>query len=290
MVSFFNIPVRMQIDGTTLWNGIVDWLKNAAPIVLKSLLILLIGWWLSGFLTRLISKAMEKGKAEAGARSFISSVCKSVFRIIVLISTASALGINVTSIIAALGAAGLTIGLALKDSLSNFASGVIILFTKPFKTGDFMEVDGLTGTVKKIDLMYTTLSTVDNKAILLPNSTVTASKIINYTAEPSRRLDLEFSISYNADIALAKKVIASVVRRSELAYETPAPVIAVTAHNDSSVSVSLFVWCDSPNYLPLKFELMEDIKLAFDENGIEIPFPQLDVHMRSNGDSPQKSL
>ena len=279
-IPFFHPLTASPSTYEAVWQNFLKWAEGFFPVLLKSALILVIGWWLAKFLTKLVAKAMDRANVDPSVCSFVQSLCKFSLRGIVLISTASALGVNVASIIAALGAAGLTIGLALKDSLSNFASGIIILLTKPFKTGDFLEIDGMTGTVKKIDTMYTTLATVDNKAILLPNSTVTASEIVNYTAQTHRRLDLTFSVGYSCDLAKAKQVLSNVIAKSPMALQDPAPIIGVTSHNDSSISIAVFVWCESPNYLPLKYELMEKVKLAFDENGIEIPFPQMDVHMK----------
>lgn len=270
---------NIALQPLDLWAEIGSWATKTLPTVLIVIIVLSLGWWASSLLTALLSRAIKKSKADDGVRTFVCSVCKTVLRGIVVISALATLGVNVTSIITALGAAGVTAGLALKDSLSNFASGVIIMFHKPFKVGDFLEIDALTGTVKQIDLMYTTLLTVDNKAILLPNSVVTASKIINYTAEPIRRLDLEFSVSYGTDLALARQVLSETVEQSPFALQEPAPVFGVSGHHDSAVSITAMVWCDAGNFLSLKFDLLERVKNAFDARGISIPFNQLDVHL-----------
>ena len=265
-----------------LWAEIGVWAKNTLPTIAIVIVVLILGWWVSSLLTALLSRAIKRSKADEGVRSFVCSVCKTVLRGIVIISALATLGVNVTSIVTALGAAGVTAGLALKDSLSNFASGVIIMFNKPFKVGDFLEIDALTGTVKQIDIMYTTLLTVDNKAILLPNSVVTTSKIINYTEEPTRRLDLEFSVSYTTDLSFAKQVLAETIAQSPFALQDPAPVLGVSGHQDSSVTITAMVWCSTENYIPYKFDLLERVKNAFDAHGISIPYSQLDVHVKQD--------
>lgn len=271
---------NIKICRLDLWAEIGAWAKNTLPTIVIVILVLVLGWWVSSLLTVLLSRAIKRSKADDGVRSFVCSVCKTVLRGIVVISALATLGVNVTSIVTALGAAGVTAGLALKDSLSNFASGVIIMFNKPFKVGDFLEIDTLTGTVKQIDMMYTTLLTVDNKAILLPNSVVTASKIINYTAEPTRRLDLEFSVSYGTNLAMAKQVLAEAVAQSPLALQDPPPIFGVSGHQDSAVIITAMVWCNAENFIALKFDLFERVKNAFDAHGISIPFSQLDVHIK----------
>ncbi len=272
-----NFPEWLQ----KLLTEVGAWMKATLPGLLQALIVLVVGWWLCSLLTSLLSRTLKKGKADEGVRSFVCSLCKTLLRSIVVISAAATLGVNVTSIVTALGAAGVTAGLALKDSLSNFASGVIIMFTKPFKVGDFLEVDSLTGTVKQIDLMYTTLLTVDNKAILMPNSLVTGNKIINYTAQPIRRLDLEFSVAYSTDLSYARQVLEQTVAKCPLALRQPAPVFGVSGHKDSAVTILAMVWCDAPNFLALKFQLLEQVKDAFEQAGISIPFPQLDVHFET---------
>lgn len=266
-------------DWPALWQQLLAWAEGTLPGLLKALIVLVLGWWLASFLTKLLQRAMRRSKADEGVCAFIASLCKISLRIVVLISAAASLGVNVTSIVTALGAAGVTAGLALKDSLSNFASGVLILFNKPFKVGDYLELSGTAGTVHSIGLMYTTLMTPDNKAVLLPNSSVTSEKIVNASAQPQRRIDLSFSIAYGADIERAKQVLAQAATACPFALSEPAPLFAVTAHEESAVILSAYIWCEAGHYLDAKFDLMERVKYAFDEQGITIPFPQMDIHL-----------
>ena len=170
-----------------IWNEFLKWLLSIVPNVIGAILILVIGWWLASLLSKYLKKAMTRAKVDAGIISFVYSITKNALRIVVLISTAAKLGVNVTSIIAALGAASVAVGLALKDSMSNVASGVLIIINKLFHVGDYLEVEDLQGTVSKIEMMNTTLTTIDNKTIVIPNSTLTSTSIINYTSQETRR-------------------------------------------------------------------------------------------------------
>jgi small conductance mechanosensitive channel len=267
------------------WENIWHWLQDIAPNAMGAAIVFAVGWLLSGLLSKLVRKAMHRGKMDAGIISFVYSISKNSLRVIVIISAAAQLGVNVTSIIAALGAAGVTIGLALKDSLANVASGALIIINKPFHAGDYLQVEGLEGTVTKIEMMYTTLTTFDNKEVIIPNSRLTSNNIVNYTAQKTRRLDLAYTIGYGDDIAFAKQVLHSLVEQNEKALKSPEPIIAVTEHQASGVVIAVKVWCGVEDYWPLYFEMQETVKLAFDENGITIPYPQMDVHMHTDAEN-----
>lgn len=273
-------------------NALLDqfwkWLQNIAPNLIGAILILVIGWWLSSLLSKSIRKAMSRGKLDAGIVSFVYSISKNAFRIIVLISAAAKLGVNVTSIIAAVGAAGVTIGLALKDSLANVASGALIIINKTFHVGDYLEVENLQGTVVKIEMMTTTLNTFDNKSIVIPNSRLTSNNIINYTAQQNRRLDLTYSVSYDADLSEVKTLLGKVVADNAKALQEPAPVIAVGEHQESCVQMVVKIWCDRDDYWPLYYEMQETVKLEFDRHHIVIPFNQMDVHFDANAVRPER--
>ncbi len=259
----------------------VAWLNNFWPRLLGAALILLIGWYLINLLGKIMQRAMESKKVDGGAVTFFNSLLKVLLRIIIVI-TALGQFMDVTSIIAAVGAAGVTAGLALKDSLSNVASGALIIFTHPFRVGDYLLVqgqNGVEGTVKRIEIMFTTLASFDNKEIVIPNSSLTASTIINYTAMETRRIDLNYSISYSQNIAAVKQVLQKLVDENEKILRDPAPLIAVGEHKDSCVNMVVKIWCACDDYWPLYYEMQEKVKLAFDEQGISIPFPQLDVHL-----------
>ena len=174
----------------------------------------------------------------------------------------------------------LAIGLALQSSLSNLASGVMILIANNYEVGDFIEVEGVSGTIKKIDLMFTTMDTPDNKEISIPNSKLTADIVINYTKNDIRRVDLTYSISYDSNIEQAKAILAELCANNPLALQDPAPAIAVSGHGDSAVMIGVKVWCKKEDYWTVTFAMNEQVKYAFDEKGISIPFPQLDIHTK----------
>jgi small conductance mechanosensitive channel len=199
--------------------------------------------------------------------------------VIAFVTALAALGMNVTTLVAAIGTAGVTVGLALKDSLSNFASGVIILFNNTFKVGDFIEVDGHTGTVKRIELMFTTLATADNKRLVIPNSVMTGNLIINYTAKSVRRLDLTVGVAYDSDIAVVHKAIESALKESSHVHLDMKNKIGIASFDDSAITFDIKVWVDTPTYNDSRYEINERILAALNHAGVVIPFNQLDVHM-----------
>ena len=265
--------------GMDIWG----WIKSKGPNILGAIAIIVIGWWLSTVIARGVRKALSKSKVEKGAVSFIYSVIKTVLIIVAVISGIAQLGVNITSVIAALGAAGITAGLALKDTLSNFASGIFILFNKPFVAGDYIEIEGSAGTVTDIELMFTTLKTPDNKHVVFPNSKLTENKLINHTSEQVRRLDSFYYASYDADVKTVKAVLADVYANNQyiLNDDSHKTVIGISEFSDSSIVYEVRAWIKSPDYSPAKFDLNEKVKEAFDANGIEVPFNQLDVTIKN---------
>lgn len=264
-----------------IWNEFLKWLLSIAPNVIGAILILVIGWWLASLLSKYLKKAMAKAKVDAGIISFVYSITKNALRIIVLISTAAKLGVNVTSIIAALGAASVAVGLALKDSMSNVASGVLIIINKLFHVGDYLEVDDLQGTVSKIEMMNTTLTTIDNKTIVIPNSILTSTSIINYTSQETRRLDLSYGVGYESNLMEVKNLLRKLVQNNPKIHMDPAPVIAVGELQSSCIQIIVKAWCDCDDYWPLYYEMQESVKLLFDAHHISIPYPQTDVHLKT---------
>ena len=260
-----------------LWQDIVKWAAGAGPRMMKAVVILLIGTWISSIIKRIANGAMKRSKIDKGIAGFICSCIKTVLNIIVIVSAIASLGVNITSIITALGAAGITIGLAMQDTLSNFASGVLILFNKPFKRGDYIEAEDSAGTVESIELMYTTLLTPDNKHLVYPNSKMTADKIINYTAEPDRRLDMKFPVAYGSDVQEVKRIINTVGLASGYVDVSRGAVVGIAEFGDSAMIFELRVWIKANDYWDAFFDMQERMKAAFDENGIEIPVSQLDV-------------
>ena len=260
-------------------NEFIGWLLAFLPKLISAIVILIVGLFLAKLLSQLIKKAMIKAKLDESVISFFNSLISITLKVIVGITTLSQLGVNMTTIIATLSAATVAIGLALKDSLANVASGALILINKPFKIGDFLCVEGLEGNVTKIEIMYTTIITIDNKQISIPNSKMTSSTIINYTAEEKRRIDLNINISYNQNISEARSIILSVIEKYDNIIRDIEPVVLVGEHADSSIKLIVRVWCLKEDYWKIYFKLLEEIKVAFDENNIEIPFNQVDLHI-----------
>ncbi|MEN6307472.1 MAG: mechanosensitive ion channel domain-containing protein, partial [Anaerohalosphaeraceae bacterium] len=201
--------------------------------------------------------------------------------VFVAIAALSRLGVETTSLVAIIGAAGLAVGLALQGSLSNFAAGVLLIIFKPFRVGDFVEVAGAKGTVQEIQIFNTVLHSPDNVRIIVPNSQVTGANIINYTANDKRRVDLVIGISYDDDIAKAKQVITSVLLSDKRVIREPEPVVAVLGLGDSSVNIAVRPWVKADDYWPTYFDLTENIKVSLEQNGLSIPFPQRDIHIRT---------
>lgn len=270
------------------WTGgakdsIINWLRTVGDPLLTCLVILIVGLWVAKMITRIVTKALNNSRADKGIAGFISSCLNFVLKMVVIIAAIAALGVNITSIITALGAAGITIGLAMQDSLSNFASGVLILYNKPFIIGDFVELDGSSGTVKSIELMHTVLITPENKELVFPNSVITRNKIINYTGLEARRLDLQFPVAYGSDIAAVKKSISNVCESST--YRIPGSaetVIGINEFGKSAVVFDVRMWIKANEYWAAYYDMQERMLAEFEKNGITIPFEQMDVHIKNN--------
>lgn len=261
------------------WRSFLIWLENMLPNAIGAVLIFAVGWWLSNVVIRLLKRTMMRAHTETGIITFLCSLANAAAKIIIAIMALSQLGVPVGSVVTALGAAGVTVGLALKENMTNIASGAQIIFTKPFAVGDYLLIDNVEGTVERIEMMFTTLRTFDNKEIVIPNSTITVSTITNYTAMKTRRLDLRYSVGYDDDLATVKNVLQKLADTNPLVERDPAPLIAVEEHKDSCIQMLMRVWCKTDDYWTLYYQMQEDVKLAFDREGIHIPFPQLDVHL-----------
>lgn len=263
----------------TIWEQLLVWAQAIIPKFIGTILIVVIGWWLSNALVHLMRRTMDRTKADTGIVTFLCSLTLAVLKIIVCITAAAQLGVNVTSIIAALGAAGLAVGLALKDNMSNIASGAQIIFTKPFRVGDYLALESVEGTVTRIEIMFTTLTTFDNKEIIIPNSKIINSVITNYSAMQTRRLDLNYIIGYDDDISAAKELLNQMVSSRAMVLKDPAPLIAVGEHKENGIAIILKLWCNSNDYWPLYYDMQEHVKLEFDKAGItNIPLHQIAVH------------
>lgn len=273
--------IEEQLSNLDKWfHSASDWFIGFLPRLITALIILAIGFIAAKYITKLIMKTMKKGKVEPTVKSFLGSIINAVLKILVVICVLGTLGIDMTSIITVLGTATVAIGLALKDSMANIASGVLIIINKPFKVGDYLETEGLDGTVTKIDMMYTTLLSADGKEIILPNSRITSNNIINYNVQNHRRLELHFSISYDDDIATAKRVIHDIIDVDKRIDSTPEhPLVGVDSHGASGIDLVVKVWCLPENYWALRYDIPERVKYAFDEKGITIPYDRLEVEL-----------
>ncbi|XLX41353.1 mechanosensitive ion channel family protein [Ectopseudomonas mendocina] len=255
------------------------------PVVLEysgkltlAVITLLIGWWLISRLTTRIGRMLEARKVDRALSSFIGSLVSIVLRILLLISVASMVGVETTSFIAMIGAAGLAIGLALQGSLANFAGGVLIMLFRPFRAGDWIEAQGVSGSVDSIQIFHTTLKTGDNKVVIVPNGALSNGHITNYSREPRRRADINIGIDYSSDIKLAREVLLDIAKDPRVHLD-PAPVVFVTGLGDSAVNLSLRVWVATGDFWPVTFAFTEQAKERLTEAGIGIPFPQRVVHL-----------
>lgn len=247
--------------------------------VVGAIAILVLGRIAAGILRSLLSKMMEKSKVEPTLVSFVSSVTYVGMMAFVIIAALGKLGVQTTSFVAILGAAGLAIGLALQGSLSNFAAGVLMIIFKPFKVNDFIEGAGASGVVEEIGIFTTTIKSPDNKTIIIPNASITSGNIINYSKKTERRVDIVAGCGYEDNLDTVKKVLTDIVNSDERILKEPAPKIAVLELADSSVNFAVRPWVKTADYWDVYFTLQEQIKKRFDEEGISIPFPQRDVHL-----------
>jgi small conductance mechanosensitive channel len=241
--------------------------------------ILIIGWWIAKLIRKALVKVMTRKEIDGLLISFTSNIVYLALVAFVFIAALGELGVQTTSFIAIIGAAGLAIGLSLQGSLSNFASGVMIIFFRPFKVGDFVEAGGISGIVEGIQIFSTQMRTGDNKSIIIPNSSITSSTITNYSAKSERRVDMTFGIGYDDDIRKAKQILEDILSADDRILKDPAPVIAVGALADSSVNILVRPWVKTEDYWAVFWDLTEKVKLRFDEENISIPFPQRDVHL-----------
>ena len=243
-------------------------------------LVLVIGWMLSGWLSRLVGRLLGRTAAvDTTLRGFLVSLVKYLVLIFTVVATLNQFGVQTTSIIAVLGAASLAIGLAMQGTLSNVAAGVMLLLIRPFKVGDYVEAGGLAGTVKVINLFLTELATPDNVQILVPNAQIWGSAISNYSYHKTRRLDLVVGVSYEDDLTKAVAVLEDAVKADSRVQADPVPQILVGELADNAVNITIRLWCNAADLWPLKFDLTKALKLRLDQEGISIPYPQRTVHV-----------
>ena len=246
--------------------------------IVAAILIFIIGKWAVKKLTAVSKKLMDKAKVDKTLIEFGSSLIYFMLMLMVVLASLNSLGVNTTSFIAVFGAAGLAIGLALQGSLANIGAAVLIIVFRPFKVGDFIEAAGAAGTVKDVNLFSTILTPADNRTIIVPNSAIIGGNIVNFSHQKERRVDLTFGIGYDDDLKLAKETLMELMQADERILKEPAPFVAVSALADSSVNLVCRAWVETANYWSVFFSMTEQVKLTFDERGISIPYPQMDVH------------
>ena len=247
-----------------------------------ALLVLIIGWPFIKTLVKIFDKQLKKRDVDETLRPFLGSMIGALLKVLLVISILSMLGVAMTSFIAVLGAAGLAVGLALSGTLQNFAGGVLILILRPFRKGDFVDAQGYTGTVSEIQIFHTVLKTPDNKTVILPNGPLSTGSLVNFSVEETRRVDLTVGIGYGDDADHAKKVIMGMVTSDDRVLTDPEPFIAVSELADSSVNFTVRLWVKKDDYFPVFFDMQERVYKIFPKENLNIPFPQMDVHVHNN--------
>lgn len=273
--------IQAQVTKTaSLFERALDHFKNALPSLIMAVIILLIGIIAARLISGVLKRTLKKSNIDDAARSFLVSLIRIILYIIVVIMALSLLNVPMSSIITIFGAAGLAVSLALQNCLSNLCGGFIILFSKPFSAGDLVEVNDSLGYVRSISILYTKIETFNGRMIYIPNGKVSDAKIVNYTSTPERRIDITVDIGYDEDFKKVRSLILEVLSENEVFLKHPEPVVRMTAHGESAITLDVKVFVINENYEGARYDLLELIKEKFDENGIEIPYKQLDVHIR----------
>jgi len=265
------------------WEKVLDWLKNAGleygPSVGFALVVLVVGWIAAKIVRGVLRRVMLRARLDVTLAAFASNLVYFALLAFVIVSAMGQIGIQTGSFVAIVGAAGLAIGFALQGSLSNFASGVMLIMFRPFRAGDFVEVGGVAGSVEEVQIFSTILTTPDNKRIILPNSAVMGGTITNYSATGTRRIDMVFGIGYGDDLKKAKNILVKILDEHPAVLKDPAPVVVVGELADNSVNFNVRPWTNTPDYWTVYGDVTEAVKIQFDANDISIPFPQRDVHL-----------
>ena len=269
LTALSNIDIQQLIE-----TYVLPWGIN----IVMALAIFIIGKIVVNMVVNFAKKLMTKGKVDGILINFISSIVKTILLLFVVIASLNQLGVNTTSLIALIGAAGLAIGLALQGTLQNLASGVMLIIFRPFDAGHFVEAAGVSGVIEEIGIFTTTMRTGDNREIIIPNGEIFGGTITNYSKRSTRRVDMVFGIGYDDDIKKAKEIMSRVLADDDRILKDPAPLVAVAELADSSVNFNVRPWCATAEYWNVYFDTHEKIKLAFDAEGISIPYPQMDIH------------
>lgn len=269
----------LQLVGPEQVEAVFEGASQFGLQIVAAIIIFYVGRWLARKLTDLLERGLTKAGTDPTLVGFFRNIAYFGLLIMVIIAAVGQVGVQTTSFIAVLGAAGLAVGLALQGSLANFAAGVLMIIFRPFRAGDFIEAAGTSGVVEEIQLFTTKMRTPDNKTIIIPNAQITAGTITNFSARDTRRLDLVFGVSYGDDLDKVKRVIREVLANETRLLPEPEPLVGVLSLGDSSVNFAVRPWVKSSEYWPVFFDLQEAMKKRFDEEGISIPFPQRDVHL-----------
>lgn len=257
------------------WDALLQYGKE----ILLALLVLAVGLILTKLVLKVARRLLDKSSVDESVYKFLLNTLKYAAYVVIFVVVLTCLNVPTAPLVTVLGAGGAAIALAMKDSLGNVAGGIIILVNRPFVKEDFIEVAGVSGVVQSIDLMVTTLRTYDYKTVAVPNGTVTASVLINHTKEPTRRVDFHFGVGYEADLMQVRDILYAVAESCEDVLKEPQPFFGVADHGDSAVEIDFKVWCDTPKYWDVKYYIEEQVKTAFDEANINIPYPQMDIHV-----------
>lgn len=267
------------MDWNQIFNNLLNWAVDFAVKLLAAFLVLFIGRFIIKWVLKLIRKSKFAQRTDATVVRVMNNFISAGLHILLIVSVIAILGVPMASVITVVASAGLAIGLALQGALSNLAGGIMIMILRPFHIGDFVEIAGSSGTVKDVGIFYTVIHTGDNKVVTVPNGTVMAAEIINYSKNPTRRVDLVFNVAYGTDVEKVKAILLEEAGKHELVLKDPAPFARLTKQSESSLDFTLRVWAENANYWQVNFDLLETLNNRFVAEGIEIPFNQLDVHI-----------
>lgn len=261
------------------FHNMLQSILRSIPTIILAVVVLILGMIVCKLVLKVLGKGLDRTKLDLTVNNFVKQCCKIVLYVLLLTIVLSVLGIPATSIVTVIGTAGVAIGLALQSSLSNVAGGIMLLINKPFKIGDYILVSGVCGVVKQITILYTRLDSDSNQAIFIPNGQVSGAVVTNNNTNGTRRVDMKFSISYSDDYQKAREVILQVLSRNDRILTDPAPTVRMLEHAASSVNIAVRPWCKAADYWEVFFSVTEEVRAAFIESGISIPFDQLDVHV-----------
>ena len=258
-----------------------EWVITRGVNVFFGIIFLSIGWKVINKTLKRIRRILESKNADQTITRFLDNVMNVTLKTVLIIIILQYIGVNLTGLTTIVASAGVALSLALKGSLANLAGGVIILVARPFNVGDFIETTEHSGVVEKISIFYTYLVTFDNKQILIPNGILTDSSIVNYSSKEIRRVDITFSVSYEEDVIRVKNVLINILKKNELVLEEPEFFVGISMHGDSAINFIVKAWCKTEDYWTVYYDLLETVKIKFDEEGISIPYPQMDLHLKN---------